>query len=270
VVLTASFRARIRKKLERQEKTYETEQLMKEKRSEEYEALEEVFDRSTLMTVYNLMNRGEIGEIYGAVKAGKESKLYWGRNPKGEELAIKIYLTVSAEFRKGMLTYITGDPRFKHVKRDQRSLVYTWARKEFTNLREAHDAKVRVPKPYAVQNNILLMEFIGEDGVSAPLLRELELRKPERTYRRILLYVKRLYRNAFLVHGDLSEYNVMVWKGEPVIFDVSQAVSLKHPNSEQFLVRDLENLNRYFRKLGVGVLSTEELLRRVRGGTVIR
>lgn len=265
-----SYRARVRKRLERQEKTYEVKQLMKEKRSEEYEALEEVFDRPTLMTVYDLLNKGEIGEIYGAVKAGKESKLYWGRSPRGDELAIKIYLTVSAEFRKGMITYITGDPRFRRVKKDPRSLIYTWARKEFANLREAHMAKVRVPKPFTVQNNVLIMEFIGEGGVSAPLLREVELRNPERIYRNLLLYVERLYEAANLVHADLSEYNVMIWKGRPVIFDVSQAVSVKHPNAEQFLVRDLRNLNRYFKGIGVDVLPVEEVLRRVTGGTALR
>jgi len=169
---------------------------MKEKRSEDYEAFEEVFDKPTLMTIYELMNKGEIDEIFGAVKAGKESKIYWGKNPDGEELAIKIYLTVSYEFRKGMLTYITGDPRFKHVKRDPRSLIYAWARKEFRNLTEAQEAKVRVPKPYNVQNNVLLMEFIGKNGVSAPLLREVELRNPEKVYRSLMFNVKRLYRKA--------------------------------------------------------------------------
>jgi len=260
----------VRKKLERQEDTYEVQQLIKEKRSEEYEAFEEVFDKRTLMTIYDLMNKGEIDEIFGAVKAGKESKLYWGTNPKGEELAIKIYLTVSSEFRKGMLTYITGDPRFKHVRRDTRSLIYVWARKEFRNLTEAQEAKVRVPKPYNVQNNVLLMQFIGKNGISAPLLREAELRNPEKVYRSLLFNVKRLYKKAKLVHGDLSEYNIMYWKSRPWIFDVSQAVNLKHPNSAQFLTRDLENLNRYFRKLGVEVFPLQEAYRRVTGGTTIR
>ena len=187
-----SMREGLRKKLERKERTYETEQLMKEKRSEEYEALEEVFDKSTLMTIYDLMNDGWIGEIYGAVKAGKESKLYWGRHPDGTELAIKIYLTVAAEFKKGMLAYISGDPRFEHVRRSPRSLIYTWARKEYRNLLEAYGAKVRVPKPFTVKNNVLIMEFIGENGISAPLLKEAELPDPGRIYRRLILYVKRL------------------------------------------------------------------------------
>jgi len=265
-----SIKDGLRKKLERKEKAYETEQLMKEKRSEEYEALEEVFDKPTLMTIYDLMNEGWIGEIYGAVKAGKESKLYWGRHPDGDELAIKIYLTVAAEFRKGMLTYISGDPRFEHIRRSPRRLIYLWARKEFRNLMEAYQAKVRVPKPYTVKNNVLLMEFIGENGVSAPLLKEIELDNPEKIYRQLLLYIKRLYVKAKLVHGDLSEYNVMIWNNKPVIFDVSQAVSIEHPNATQFLKRDIENINRYFKRVGVEIYDSEEFFRRIMGATALR
>jgi len=265
-----SIKEGLRKKLERQEKSYETEQLMKEKRSEEYEALEEVFDKPTLMTIYDLMNEGWIGEIHGAVKAGKESKLYWGKRPDGTELAIKIYLTVAAEFKKGMLIYISGDPRFERVKRSPRNLIYTWARKEYRNLTEAYQAKVRVPEPYAVKNNVLLMEFIGKNGISAPLLREIELPNPEKTYNQLLLYIKRLYVKAKLVHGDLSEYNVMIWKSKPVIFDVSQAVPLEHPNATQFLWRDIENINRYFKRLDVKIQTTEEVFRRITGAAALR
>jgi len=265
-----SLSDKLRKKLERKEKTYESKQLMKEKRSEEYEVLEEVFDRSTLMTIYDFMNRGEIKEIYGVVNSGKESRIYWGINSNGEEIAIKIFLTVSAEFRKGRLPYILGDPRFKSVRRDLRSLVFLWTQKEFKNLNLAYDAKVRVPRPIAIKNNVLLMEFIGKNGISAPLLKEVELKNPERMYRLILLHVKRLYRGAGLVHGDLSEYNVMVWRGRPVLFDFSQAVPVEHPGSHQFLIRDIENINRYFSKLGVNIIETEEAFKVITGVTSIR
>jgi len=241
------------------------DRMLRKDRSEERAAFEEVFDRSTLMTIYELMNRGEIEDIYGVVKAGKESRIYWGKGHNGEELAIKIYLTVSAEFRKGMLPYLVGDPRFKNVKRDSRSLVYAWAQKEFNNLQAAYDAGVKVPKPLTVKNNILVMEFIGEKGISAPLMKDVKLRGPKRVFQKLLAYVKKLYRKAKLVHGDLSEYNVMIWQGEPVIFDVSQSVLLEHPNAHQFLLRDLENLRRYFKKLGGAVPSIEEMYRRVTG-----
>lgn len=239
---------------------------MKEKRSEDYEVLEEVFDRSTLMTIYDFMNKGIIDEIHGVVKAGKEARVYWGKDPDGNELAIKIYLTISAEFKKGMLPYIEGDPRFAHVRRDTRSLVYAWAQKEFKNLQRAHEAGVKVPKPIAVDNNVLIMEFIGKNGVSAPLMKDVPPKNPRRVYRQLLTYLKKLYQKAGLVHADLSEYNIMIWKDKPVLFDVSQTVPLEHPMADQFLRRDLENLHRYFKKLNVDVLSVEEMHERVTGG----
>jgi len=260
-----SFRRRVDKKLLRREKRYERERLMREKRTEEYEALEEVFDRSTLMTVYKFLNQGTIDQIYGAIGAGKESKLYWGKDREGRELAIKIFLTVSAEFKKGMIPYIEGDHRFAHVKRDTRSLIYAWAQKEFRNLIQAHEAGVPVPKPIAVEHNVLIMEFIGENGVSAPLLREVGLKNPKRVYELLLASVKKLYHKAGLVHGDLSEYNVMIWRDKPVLFDVSQAVPREHPMADQFLRRDLENLQRYFKRLDVDVSSTEETYHMVKG-----
>ena len=152
-----TFRKRVDRRLKRKEESYETEQLMKEKRSEEYQVLEEVFDRSTLMTIYEFMNRGVIGDIHGVVKAGKEARIYWAKNPAGKELAIKIYLTISAEFKKGKLPYLEGDPRFRNVRHDTRSIVFAWALKEFKNLELAVRAGVRVPKPLEVKNNVLIM-----------------------------------------------------------------------------------------------------------------
>ncbi len=165
-----------------------------------------------------------------------------------------------------MLPYIEGDPRFAHVRRDTRSLVYTWAQKEFKNLQRAHEVGVKVPQPIAVEKNVLIMEFIGKNGVSAPLMREVPLRNPKRVYRQLLTYLRRLYRKGRLVHADLSEYNIMIWKNKTVIFDVSQAVPIEHPMAHQFLRRDLENLHRYFKKLHIDVLSVEEMYKRVRGG----
>jgi len=260
-----SFRERVEKKLRRDERSYEIEQLMKEKRSEEYEVLEEVFDRSTLMVIYDFLNKGIISEIHGVVRAGKESRVYWGKGSDGRELAIKIYLMVSAEFRKGMLKYIEGDPRFKGVKRDTRSLIFTWAQKEFKNLQAAKAARVRVPKPITVKNNVLIMEFIGKNGVSAPSLKEQPPRNPEKSYNDLLIYLKRLYSKAGLVHGDLSEYNIMIWRGRPVLFDVSQAVPLSHPMADFLLRRDLTNLNKFFGRLGVRIPSVEECYRQVTG-----
>jgi RIO kinase 1 len=257
----------VRKKLEHRLRIVEKRDKMLIKDfSSERAVMEEVFDRSTLMTIYGFLNKRIINEIYGVVKAGKEARIYWGKDPDEKELAIKIYLTTSADFKKGMLPYIEGDPRFAHVRRDTRSLVYAWAQKEFKNLQRAYEVGVKVPQPIAVEKNILIMKFIGKNGVSAPLMREARLRNPKRVYIQLLTYLKRLYRKGRLVHADLSEYNIMIQRGRPVIFDVSQAVPLEHPMAAQFLKRDIENLYRYFKKLDINVLSVEEMYKRVTGG----
>jgi RIO kinase 1 len=262
----SSIKEKTTKKLEHRLKVVEKRDRMLIKDfSSERAVLEEVFDRSTLMVIYDFLNKGVIDEIHGVVKAGKESRVYWGKDKQGNELAVKIYLAVSAEFRKGMLKYIEGDPRFKSVRRDTRSLVFAWAQKEFRNLEQATVAKVRVPKPIAVKKNVLIMEFIGKNGVSAPSMKEQLPKNPEKIYKTLLTYLKRLYCKAELVHGDLSEYNVMIWKGRPIIFDVSQAVPLSHPLADFLLHRDLTNMNRFFSKLGVKVPSIEECYKRVTG-----
>ena len=233
--------------------------------SSERATAEEVFDQATLMVIYELLNSDVLYEVHGVVNAGKEARIYWGKNKQGKDLAVKVYLTASAEFRKGMLKYIEGDYRFKGVKRDTRSMIFAWAQKEFRNLEQASRAKVRVPEPIAVKNNVLVMEFIGKDGVNAPSLKEQAPDDPEKVYGVLLTYLERLYRKADLVHGDLSEYNVMMWKGKPVIFDVAQAVPTSHPMAAFFLRRDLTNVNRFFSRLGVKVLSVEEAYNRVVG-----
>jgi RIO kinase 1 len=258
-----AFRKHVDERLLKKEKSYETDQLMKEKRSEEYEVLEEVFDRSTLMLIYEFMNKGTIDEIHGVVRAGKESRVYWGKDKNGKELAIKIYLVVSSEFRKGLVKYIEGDPRFKGLKHDTRSLIFAWAQKEFKNLELAARARVRVPKPIAVKNNVLIMEFIGENGECAPSLKEKKPKNPAKIYEQLMTYIQMLYRKAELVHGDLSEYNIMIWRGKAVIFDMSQAVPLVHPMADFLLHRDLTNLNKYFSRLGVKVPSVDESYKRV-------
>jgi RIO kinase 1 len=239
---------------------------MKNKRSEDYQVIEEVFDKPTLMVIYGFMNKGVIEEIHGVVNAGKEARVYWGKDSQGNELAIKIYLTSSAEFKKGMIPYIEGDPRFAHVRKDTRSLIYTWAQKEFKNLQRAKEAGVNVPEALAVQKNVLIMEFIGKNGERAPLIKETTLEDSEKVFKILLTYLRRLYRKGGLVHADLSEYNIMMWKEKPVIFDVAQSVLIKHPMADKFLHRDLENLHKYFKRKVSNIISIDEMYERITRG----
>jgi RIO kinase 1 len=233
------------------------------KRSEDLKTIEGVIDQSTMLTLYNLMNRNVIKAIHGVVATGKESNVYWAQDGKGCDLAIKIYRTSTADFKR-MREYVLGDPRFKRIKGGTRSLVFTWAEKEFKNLKTAYEVGVRVPKPIAVEKNVLVMEFIGNPGVPAPRMRESPPSKPSATFKRILHYVKILYKKGELVHADLSEYNILMWKG-PVIIDVSQAVHTSHPVSKEYLKRDLKNITKYFSSLGISLKSIPLIYEEVTG-----
>ena len=238
---------------------------MKEKRSEELESLEEVFDRSTLMIIYRMLNRGYLKNIHGVLRSGKEARIYWGLGKDNRRVAIKIFLTTSREFNRGRLAYIQGDKRFKNVRRDTRSLVNLWALKEYKNLQQAKFAGVRVPTPLKIIGNVLLMEFIGQRDGPAPLLRETPLDHPAKVYDKIAKSVRRLYQKAQLVHGDLSEYNIMMDGLEPVLIDFAQAVTVEHQMAQTFLERDLVQLNQYFEKIGVTVPPVERLKKWVIG-----
>ena len=233
------------------------------KRSEDFETFEAVFDTLSLMTVYDLANSRYIDILNGVVSTGKEANVYWAVSPDGEDLAVKIYRTSTADFKK-MYIYIVGDPRFKAYKKKTHAMVYLWAQKEFKNLHAAHACGVRVPKPIVVKKNVLVMEFIGEQGVPAPLLKDVRLKRPKPFFEKVILYMTYLFQKAELVHADLSEYNIMVYNNEPVFIDLSQAVQLSHPNSLDFLVRDIKNIYNYFMRY-ISIPSIEELFKKITG-----
>ncbi|ADP77097.1 RIO-like kinase [Methanothermus fervidus DSM 2088] len=220
------------------------------KDSEERKIASEVFDQQTLQTLYKIANKGYIEVLNGVISTGKEANVFKGF-VNSDIVAVKIYRIATSDFRK-MENYILGDPRFDVRMSNRRQIVYTWVKKEYSNLKRAYKAKVRVPKPITSRNNVLVMEFIGDKyGNPAPTLRELPPDDPDKTFEKIILYYKRLYNDAKLVHGDFSTFNILNLDGEPVIIDLSQAVVVDHPLSMELLNRDIHNIVNDFRKLGV-------------------
>ncbi|MCS6770002.1 MAG: serine protein kinase RIO [Candidatus Caldarchaeum sp.] len=260
---------RVEKKVGRREFLKDREQRYLERRSELDESLEEVFDRQTLMTLYEMLNAKKLKEVRGVVSSGKESRVYHGLGWNGEEFAVKIYLVSSAEFRRNRLQYVVNDPRFKKIPREFRRFVYLWSEREYANLKEAYGAGVPVPQPFHQSGNILVMEFLGENGVRLPLLHEEKFEKDEleNIYIQIVDVLGRMYREAGLVHGDLSQYNIMVGRGLKVyLIDLAQAVRRSHPMSETFLEHGVKILCSFFEKSGLTVDWGSTLDRVRRGG----
>jgi len=231
------------------------------KNSEDLKLRSEVFDVATLKALYTFANKGVIEAMGGVVSTGKEGNVFHALGKDGKELAIKIYRISTSDFRK-MEDYMLGDPRFSNIRHTQKGIVFAWTQKEFRNLQRAAEVGIPVPEPYDAERNILIMEFIGKDGVPAPRLRDVKLEEPERIYQAIEGYMVTLYQEAKLVHSDLSEFNILLYEDEPVIIDMGQSVLLDHPMSREFLVRDVRNVVKYFKKLGVDC-NEEDLLARI-------
>ena len=203
------------------------------------------FDKSTLMSLYKLLKKGYLNEMRGIISTGKESNVYHGLLGK-KEVAIKIYSIETSDF-KTMDRYIKGDHRF-HGWRNRRQLIYCWVQKEFQNLSKVY-RKINCPVPIAVEKNILVMSFIGKNGIPAPRMKDLPPDDPEGYLEKILKYIREMY-SLGLIHGDLSEYNVLNWK-QPYLIDFSMGVLLDHPLAEELLQRDIRNILNYFRKFGI-------------------
>ena len=226
----------------------------REKDSELYKIANEVFDRTTKETLAYLHRRGAIESLYGVISTGKEANVFAGLDSDGNRIAVKIYRTYTTEFRR-IWEYLAADPRIGYLPKDMRKLVFVWTRREFKNLQRAIKYAVRVPEPVMFRNNVLVMEFIG-DEMPAPRLKDVE-RELSRTdfeelYDFAISVIERLWKRGDMVHGDLSEYNILLWDS-PVVIDWSQATVKRNRMSVELLRRDLRNVINYFGRKGVDV-----------------
>ncbi len=207
-----------------------------------------VFDDATFAALYKLVQDGHIDAFGGPISTGKEANVYTAL--AGEQtVAVKVYRINASDFEE-MGEYMEGDPRFESLGGDKKSIVIAWVRKEFANLRRARLAGVRVPDPAAVERNVLVMEYLGTEQGRGKRLGEVHIENPDTAYEVVREYVRRLY-DAGLVHGDLSEYNIIVHDSQLYVIDLGQAVTFHHPNSDDFLERDCRNVANFFHRQGV-------------------
>ena len=240
---------------------------MKVKDKSDRATIEQVMDPRTRMILFKLLNRGFIAEINGCISTGKEANVYHctaknGDSGEFKDRAIKIYKTSILVF-KDRDKYVSGEFRFRggYGKGNPRKMVRTWAEKEMRNLTRLHNAGIPCPQPILLRSHVLLMDFLGTDeGWPAPRLHDVEISesRARQLYWDLALDVRKIYHQCQLVHGDLSEYNLLYHKGKAFVIDVSQSVEHDHPHALEFLRKDLSNLNDFFKKKGVSVLTLKE------------
>lgn len=224
---------------------------------------EQVLDPRTRMILYRMLNHGIVTEINGCVSTGKEANVYHARLSNGREGAIKVYKTSILVF-KDREKYVSGEFRFRHgySKSNPRKMVKLWAEKEMRNLRRLRDAGIYCPAPILLRSHVLLMGFIGRDGWAAPRLKDAKLSdsRYQECYLSCIKMMRTMYHTCHLVHGDLSEYNILYYQTKLYFIDVSQSVEHEHPSANDFLRKDCRNIADFFVKTGaLNPMTTQEL-----------
>lgn len=204
-----------------------------------------------------LVRDGLVDEVVRSLKSGKEAAVYVVVS-EGEIRCAKVYKEADqrgfhqqAQYQEGRKVRNSRRARAmaKRTRYGRKEQEAAWQSAEVDALFRLCAAGVRVPKPYSFVEGVLLMELIVDDhGDVAPRLNDLELTETQaRTYHGMLIAQIVRMLCAGLVHGDLSEYNVLVGSDGPVIIDLPQAVDAAGNNNAcRMLERDVDNLTTYF------------------------
>jgi RIO kinase 2 len=189
----------------------------------------------------NALVKGGIIDAFGkSLGVGKEADVFDALNSKGERIAVKFHRLGRISFRQ---TRRTRGYTPQHVGWLYQSRLA--AEKEYEALSLLHPCKVAVPKPVSQNRHVVAMGMIE----GAELAHWRRIPKPGTILKKILCNVRKAYLKAGVVHADLSEYNIMLKPNRGIlIIDWPQYVTRNHPNAEQLLSRDVQNVLQYFRR----------------------
>jgi RIO kinase 2 len=189
----------------------------------------------------NALVRAGVLEAFGkSLGVGKEADVFDALNPKGERIAVKFHRLGRISFRqtKRKRAYTAGFAGWLYQSR-------LAAEKEFEALKLVFPRGVAVPEPIDQNRHVIVMGMI-EGG---ELAKYREIPRPEKVLKEILRNVRKAFLKIGVIHADLSEYNIIMKPDAHIlIIDWPQYVTKEHPNAEQLLARDVENVLRYFRR----------------------
>ncbi|WP_456954691.1 PA4780 family RIO1-like protein kinase [Lysobacter sp. HA35] len=207
----------------------------------------------TPASLQTLIDDGVIDEVLRPLKSGKEAAVYVVR--AGDDVrCAKVYKDMAQRSFKQRVQYQEGrkvrgsretraiGKASKYGKKQQET---AWKNTEVEALYTLRDAGVRVPTPYGYFHGVLVMQLVTDaDGYSAPRLGEVELEADQaREFHTVLMRQVVRMLCCGLIHGDLSEYNVLVGPDGPVVIDFPQVVSAAGNNAARtMLLRDVNNL----------------------------
>jgi RIO kinase 1 len=227
---------------------------------EKFKTYNNVFDQFTLRNLFKLASEGFFEDMKSAIALGKEANIFTAEKEDGSLVIVKIYRLEGCNFNK-MFSYIRQDPRYETLSSKKREIIFAWTQREFRNLLKARES-IRVPTPYKVKDNIIVMEMIGK-VIAAPELKNALPKNPKKFFDKLVDDIRALYEEG-LVHGDLSHFNILNSDEEPVMIDFSQATLTRNPESEELLERDIRNIVSFFNSRCKLQENVDDILKKIR------
>ena len=212
---------------------------------EKFKVYHDVFDIITVKSLQKLNSNGYFDYIEREISVGKEANVFLAKK-NNDYVILKIYRIAVMDFKK-LKDYFLLDPRFPKVRNSRYDLIFNWTKKEYRNLVKAYSSTVRTPTPITYYKNVLIESFIGEKE-AAPKLKDKIPENPEEFFEDLIKNFEKLVFKARVIHGDLSEYNILNYKEKPYIIDFSQSIPAYSPQAYELLKRDLEKISRFFKK----------------------
>jgi len=231
---------------------------------EKFKVYKNVFDNFTLRNLFKLSGQRYFDELKSPISIGKESNIFSATTKDNNLVIVKIYRLENCNFNK-MYDYIKLDPRFPGMKKQRRKIIFSWVQREYRNLLKAREV-IDVPIPLAFLYNIVVMEFIGNKGKAeaAPRLKDKIPKNPKDFFNKTIDSVSKLYKNG-LVHGDLSQFNILNYNEKPVFIDFSQATITENMEAEQLLKRDIKNICNFFEKFKIKT-NEDDIYKKIKKG----
>ncbi|MCL5407917.1 MAG: hypothetical protein M1518_00950 [Candidatus Thermoplasmatota archaeon] len=224
-----------------------------------------VFDKFTILNIYKLFTDKTLGRFEFPIASGKESLVFAASNDD-KFYAVKIYKTVASTFKN--IERYAGQRWGIENTRNKRKFIVQWAHREYRNLELASASGVIAPRPIKVIGNVLVMQYVGTKRIPAPLMKDCDI--TENILTQTLHSIRTLYTKAQLVHGDLSEYNFLVYRKRPYMIDIAQAIQTNDKMALILLRRDIEIMTKFFNKFGYKLLEDKILKYTVGESNVFR
>jgi RIO kinase 1 len=215
-----------------------------------------------------LVDDGMVDEVLYQLMSGKEAQVYvvrcgdQARCAKVFKESQKRSFKQAVEYQEGRKVRNSRRARAmsKKTRYGQKEQEDAWLNAEVDALYRLAAAGVRVPEPFGFVDGVLLMELVtDDDGKAAPRLDDVAFTPEQaRDYHSMIIEEVVRMLSAGLIHGDLSEFNVLVEPEGPVIIDLPQAVNASgNNNAERMLERDVDNMRRFFGRFAPDLLKTD-------------